>query len=78
MRLLAEQEEVKALTGRGGSADGAIRIANVVARFERDLHLTTKGKPRSGGADLQSYLAELAQRDEDADADVADDAGAAP
>jgi hypothetical protein len=43
-------------------------------RFERDLHLTTKGRPASSGeTTLHAYLAELAaqQEAEDAVEDVA-------
>jgi hypothetical protein len=64
LRLLAEREETDALAGRV-SVNDAVRAANTVARFERDLHLTTKGKPAPGTQDLAAYLAELANREAD-------------
>jgi hypothetical protein len=66
LRLIAEREEIAALAGRV-SANDAVRAANTVARFERDLHLTTKSKPASGAMDLASYLAELNDQDVEAE-----------
>jgi hypothetical protein len=64
LRLLAEREETDALAGRV-KANDAVRAANIVARFERDLHLSSKGKPAASGAQtLSDYLATLHQ-DED-------------
>jgi hypothetical protein len=64
LRLLAEREETDALAGRV-KANDAVRAANIVARFERDLHLTTKSKPAASGAQtLSDYLATLADQQE--------------
>jgi hypothetical protein len=70
LRLLAAQGEADALRGRG-TADAAIRLANVAVRAAHALHVTAKGKQPDGSSALLAYLAELnaSQRDEDADED---------
>jgi hypothetical protein len=70
LRLLAEREETDALAGRVKPSD-AVRAANIVARFERDLHLSSKGKPASGAQTLSDYLATLHQ-DEEAEVEAAE------
>jgi hypothetical protein len=82
LRLLAEQEEGAALAGKG-SADAAVRIANVATRAARDLMLTTKGNGKSDGSNaLADYLAARAQEADDAELEPieadAHDAGGAP
>jgi hypothetical protein len=72
LRLLAAQEETAALAGKG-SADAAIRVANVAVRAAKDLKDTVKGKPASGGDELAAYLAELADRQGADDVEAADD-----
>jgi hypothetical protein len=69
LRLLAEQQEGAALAG-AGTADGAIRLANVAVRASRDLHLTTRGKQPDGSSALSAYLAELNARDAEDEAEV--------
>jgi hypothetical protein len=71
LRLLAAQGEAAALSGRG-SADGAIRLANVATRAAHALHLTAKGSPVASGANaLSDYLASLAdQQDEPIEPEV--------
>jgi hypothetical protein len=67
LRLLAAQGEAAALSGRG-TADSAIRLANVATRAAHALHLTAKGSPVASGAKaLSDYLASLADESDTAD-----------
>jgi hypothetical protein len=69
LRMLAAQGEADALAGRG-TADAAIRLANVATRASHVLHLAVKGSPVASGAKaLSDYLAELADGD-DVEAEV--------
>jgi hypothetical protein len=61
LRLLAAQGEAAALSGRG-TADAAIRLANVAVRAAHAVHLTAKGSPVTSGANaLADYLSTLAE-----------------
>jgi hypothetical protein len=61
LRMLAAQAEASALSGRG-TADAAIRLANVAVRAANVMHLTAKGSPVASGANaLADYLATLAE-----------------
>jgi hypothetical protein len=61
LRLLAAQGEAAALSGRG-TADAAIRLANVAVRAAHAVHLASKGSPVASGANaLADYLAGLAE-----------------
>jgi hypothetical protein len=68
LRLLAEQEEIAALAGRG-SAIVAARIGNVALRLSRDI--ASRGKPEAAGSSaLQDYLASIAQDEVEPEAAV--------
>jgi hypothetical protein len=68
LRLLAEQEEIAALDGRG-SAIVAARIGNVALRLSRDI--ASRGKPEAAGSSaLQDYLASIAQDEVEPDVDA--------
>jgi hypothetical protein len=61
LRLLAAQGEAAALSGRG-TADAAIRLANVAVRAAHAVHLASKGSPVASGANaLADYLATLGE-----------------
>jgi hypothetical protein len=70
LRLLAARGESDALSGKG-TADAAIRLANVATRAAHAVHLTAKGSPVASGATaLADYLAGLNATEAD-DAEVA-------
>jgi uncharacterized membrane protein len=81
LRAIAALAQEACLTGNG-TADAAIRAANVATRAARDLHAITKasGKSSDGANALADYLAERAAQQEaedavealEADADAAD------
>jgi hypothetical protein len=56
LRLLAEQMQADALTGRSGSACEVVRMANVIARLERELREAAR-PARDSTPSLDEYLA---------------------
>jgi hypothetical protein len=76
LRLLAEQEEIAALAGRG-SAMVAARIGNVALRLSRDI--SSRGKPEATGQNvLQNYLAGLNAQQEAEDVEAEEQAEVSP
>jgi hypothetical protein len=71
LRLLSEAIQAAALAGKA-DADSAIRAANVAARFARDLHMVTKGKPGGGAEDPRDYLRAIADQEPDLDGEDAE------
>jgi hypothetical protein len=73
LRMIGEDLQAKCLAGKV-PADRVVRVSNLIVRAERQLLTVAKARPAASGAQtLNAYLAELAQRDEDAaDAEAVD------
>jgi hypothetical protein len=70
LRMISESAQRDCLAGKV-PLDRLVRVQNLVIRAERQLTAVGRGKPVAGGADLASYLAGLADdQDDDADAEV--------
>jgi hypothetical protein len=73
LRLLAEQEKIAALSGRG-SATVAARISNVAIRAAAALTAAAKSKPTDGRNALAEYLASRQDADVELEADAEESA----